>query len=112
MQDGWTALMWAAGNDHADCARLLLDAGADTNVKGGVRAPSGGGVGWGMRMVLKVGCSVGKCTICLSVLIFQNRSFYDTDSCVDSSRRRGKCGNTCHFSILLFGVVSCIVGSD
>ncbi len=30
-QIGRTALIWAAANDHADCVRLLLDAGADTN---------------------------------------------------------------------------------
>ncbi len=32
-QDGWTALMYAARVNHSDCVRLLLDAGADTNVK-------------------------------------------------------------------------------
>jgi ankyrin repeat protein len=32
-QDGRTALMRAAGEGHADCARLLLDAGADKNAK-------------------------------------------------------------------------------
>jgi ankyrin repeat protein len=30
--------MWAAWNDHADCARLLLDAGADMNAQANVRA--------------------------------------------------------------------------
>jgi hypothetical protein len=37
-QSGWTALIWAAEKGHADCARLLLDAGADKNAKTNVRA--------------------------------------------------------------------------
>ena len=37
-QFGCTALMEAARNGHADCARLLLDAGADTEAKCKVRA--------------------------------------------------------------------------
>jgi hypothetical protein len=32
-QDGRTALMRAANNGHADCVRLLLDAGANKNAK-------------------------------------------------------------------------------
>jgi ankyrin repeat protein len=36
-QDGETALIMAAGEGHADCARLLLDAGADTRAKDRVR---------------------------------------------------------------------------
>ena len=36
-QSGWTALIRAAENGHADCARLLLDAGADAKVKDNVR---------------------------------------------------------------------------
>ncbi len=32
-QDGYTALICAAENGHADCSRLLLDAGADQNAK-------------------------------------------------------------------------------
>ncbi len=36
-QNGWTALMWAAQNGHADCVRLLLDAGADKDAKTRVR---------------------------------------------------------------------------
>ncbi len=36
-QYGWTALMWAADQGHADCARLLLDAGADTETRDDVR---------------------------------------------------------------------------
>ena len=43
-QFGCTALMLAAEKDHADCARLLLDAGADKNAKDEVRASAGGGV--------------------------------------------------------------------
>ncbi len=36
-QGGETPLMWAAEKGHADCARLLLDAGADTNITTSVR---------------------------------------------------------------------------
>ena len=32
-QDGRTALIWAAIGGHADCVRLLLDAGADRNAQ-------------------------------------------------------------------------------
>jgi ankyrin repeat protein len=31
-QHGRTALIWAAINDHADCVRLLIDAGADKDI--------------------------------------------------------------------------------
>ena len=37
-QHGMTALIWACYKGHADCARLLLDAGADKNAKNEVRA--------------------------------------------------------------------------
>ena len=37
-QIGCTALMWAAENGRTDCARLLLDAGADKNAADKVRA--------------------------------------------------------------------------
>ena len=40
-QDGHTALIQTAINGHADCARLLLDAGADKEVKTNVRATCG-----------------------------------------------------------------------
>jgi ankyrin repeat protein len=40
-QEGWTALMFAARDGDADCARLLLEAGADTNAKNNVRASAG-----------------------------------------------------------------------
>ena len=33
LQDGQTALMWAAGSGHAECVRLLLDIQADKEVK-------------------------------------------------------------------------------
>ncbi len=32
-QNGWTALIYTAAQGHAECARLLLDAGADTEAK-------------------------------------------------------------------------------
>jgi ankyrin repeat protein len=31
------ALIYAAGNGHADCVRLLLDSGADSNARNKVR---------------------------------------------------------------------------
>ena len=40
-QGGWTALMRAAIEGHADCVRLLLDAGADMDAKHNVRASLG-----------------------------------------------------------------------
>jgi hypothetical protein len=36
-QNGWTALIWAARNGHADCLRLLLGAGANKDAKTMVR---------------------------------------------------------------------------
>ena len=36
-QDGLTALMRAAANGHAECMRLLLDAGTDKEAKNNVR---------------------------------------------------------------------------
>ncbi len=44
-QWGWTALIVAAEKGRADCARLLLDAGADKEAKDKVRASAGVG-GW------------------------------------------------------------------
>jgi hypothetical protein len=40
-QNGSTALIWAARYGRVDCARLLLDAGADMNVTDRVRGWSG-----------------------------------------------------------------------
>ncbi len=40
-QGGWTALMRAAIEGHADCVRLLLDAGAYKDNKHNVRASAG-----------------------------------------------------------------------
>ncbi len=37
-QDGYTALICAGWHGHLDCARLLLDAGADKNAMANVRA--------------------------------------------------------------------------
>ena len=37
MQDGFTALMWAARFGKVDCARLLLDSCADSNATDKVR---------------------------------------------------------------------------
>ena len=39
-QRGWTPLISAALNGYADCVHLLLNAGADTNAKTGVRVDS------------------------------------------------------------------------
>ena len=40
-QDGFTALTWAVAKGHAECVRLLLDAGADKNARSKVRAGAG-----------------------------------------------------------------------
>jgi ankyrin repeat protein len=37
LQNGWTALINAAYSGHVDCARLLIDAGADKDAKCNVR---------------------------------------------------------------------------
>jgi ankyrin repeat protein len=36
-QDGWTPLHYASWSGHVDCARLLLERGADKNAKNEVR---------------------------------------------------------------------------
>jgi ankyrin repeat protein len=36
-QRGYTALICAAENGHADCVRLLIDAGADMDARNNVR---------------------------------------------------------------------------
>jgi ankyrin repeat protein len=36
-QGGWTALILAAWNGHADCVRLLIDAGAGKDARNNVR---------------------------------------------------------------------------
>ena len=40
LQDGYTALIFAAEYGHADCVRLLLDVGADTGANNNVRRRS------------------------------------------------------------------------
>ena len=37
IQDGWTALMWAAQNGHGEVVGMLLEAKADPDVKDEVR---------------------------------------------------------------------------
>ncbi len=41
MQEGWTALIFAARNGHAECLRLLIAAGADKNARTNVRSKVG-----------------------------------------------------------------------
>ena len=36
-QDGTTALIMASGHGHKDCVQVLLESGADKNVKADVR---------------------------------------------------------------------------
>jgi hypothetical protein len=40
LQDRWTALICAVANGHADCVRLLIDAGVDKDAKDDVRRRS------------------------------------------------------------------------
>ena len=40
LQNGFTALMWAAENGHTDCVGLLLAAGANREAKSNVRRRS------------------------------------------------------------------------
>ena len=66
-QHGKTALIEAANYGRADCARLLLDTGADTNATDNVRANAV--CGWGVCVVgvmLMMGCGVWKHVICIS----------------------------------------------
>ena len=53
-QNGSTALIWAAEKGHSDCARLLLDAGADKNAKCNVRASAGVGVCGVLALMLMI----------------------------------------------------------
>ena len=63
-QYGGTALIGAARFGHADCARLLLDAGADKEAKDNVRARAGRGA-----------------LMCVaSVAIFSRHRFFPRDS--------------------------------
>ena len=37
-REGWTALMYACVNGHIECARLLVEKGADVNANNGCAA--------------------------------------------------------------------------
>ncbi len=70
-QDGRTALMFAAMEGHADCARLLLDAGADKDAKDIVRASAGVACGaLGEGEVVAIDWSVRRRVICWYVFRF------------------------------------------
>ena len=56
-QVGWTALIRAAANGHADCARLLLDAGAVKSAADVVRASAGFGRVCGLSSARFFGCN-------------------------------------------------------
>ncbi len=72
-QYGRTALIWAAAKGHADCVRLLLDAGADKEAKCKVRASAVARVGIASR------CLVG-------FLIFLHSYFSFVFFCFGESR--------------------------
>ena len=65
-QCGETALILTASHGRADCARLLLDAGADKNAVDEVRASAGGGVRWrcggGGGLVFEDACHLHFCS--------------------------------------------------
>ncbi len=116
-QDGYTALIWAARNGHADCARLLLHAGADKNAKNNVRARARwvGPVGCCGMTVLGDWCARRR-SICISVLRFQVLilTFVRFGFCrLSAPNRRAAakaCGNEDCFSILRLGI--CASGDD
>jgi ankyrin repeat protein len=63
-QGGFTALMFAASSGHADCVRLLIDAGADKEIRNNVRA---GRCFAGRHLVLHIFLLSFSCTpVCLS----------------------------------------------
>ncbi len=62
-QDGWTALIYAAVNCHADCVRLLLNAGAEKEVKDVVRASCHRVCGWA-RVIGALMMSEWVCGVC------------------------------------------------
>ncbi len=77
-QSGSTALILAAGSGHADCARLLLDAGADKEATDKVRASGGvcGAVAL-MRVVMELtGCYLNKFVIFTFDFSFHFRPFH------------------------------------
>ena len=80
LQDGYTPLIYAACGGHADCARLLLDAGADKNAKDRVRASARcWRVGVGTCGMMMMGCVVRQHAICIPLFIFHFRPFYEMD---------------------------------
>ena len=71
-QGGRTALIGTAASGHADCARLLLDAGADTNAKNPVRASAG----WvALGGVVEMDWCVRRHAVCISVFRSYFRRF-------------------------------------
>ena len=116
-QDGDTALNEAARNGHADCARLLLNAGADKEAKNNVRSSTGAGVcrdegvgsGEWANAVDGMWCGVGRLVTCISAFSFYFRPFLRFG--FGAFRAPNRVNKSC-FSVLRFGVVSCIIGSD
>ncbi len=109
-QDGWTALIFAAAQGHADCARLLLDAGADkeaktTNVRASASVVYGvcGYVACGA--LVEMDWCVRKYTDCTSDLMFYfdiSRFRFYTFLCAKSTRR-----DKCVWKLVLFFGFSC-----
>ena len=87
-QRGYTPLILATMDGRADCARLLLDAGADTEVKDQVRARAGvacGGIGVVVDADNRMWCE-NACHFCF---LFYFRLFHDMNFAFFCAPNRG-----------------------
>jgi hypothetical protein len=77
VQDGRTALILAAAFGHADCVRVLLDAGADKNVKSNVRVRAFACAVWSRACcVSSVVCNDCEWSFCVIQCAWVQASFF------------------------------------